>query len=173
MNDDIENLLGAVEIPILFVGTDLTVRRFNIAAGLLLNLRSEAIGKPLREAKSIVDVLYLEALVGAARWKPPKADDEVQDEVGDWRRFGSARIARPEAPSGSDRRGPRHQRSEAQHLAAEEATRAATMQSQASALFASSLDYETTLESLARFRRRRSPTGARWIWSTTTARSAT
>src|SRR5437879_653877 len=30
MNDDIENLLGAVEIPILFVGIDLTVRRFNV-----------------------------------------------------------------------------------------------------------------------------------------------
>src|SRR4051794_18698500 len=37
MNDDIENLLGAVEIPILFVGVDLAVRRFNVTAGQLLN----------------------------------------------------------------------------------------------------------------------------------------
>src|SRR5207302_7480200 len=52
MNDDIENLLGAVEIPILFIGTDLTVLRFNRTAGLLLNLRPDAVGRPLREAKS-------------------------------------------------------------------------------------------------------------------------
>jgi two-component system CheB/CheR fusion protein len=50
MNDDIENLLGAVEIPILFVGTDLTVLRFNVTAGLLLNLRPDAIGRPLLDA---------------------------------------------------------------------------------------------------------------------------
>src|SRR6185436_6541943 len=36
ISDDIENLLGAVEIPILFVGTDLSVRRFNVTAGTLL-----------------------------------------------------------------------------------------------------------------------------------------
>ena len=36
MNDDIENLLGAVEIPILFVGVDRSVRRFNRTAGALL-----------------------------------------------------------------------------------------------------------------------------------------
>src|SRR5205823_4581133 len=45
MNDDIENLLGAVEIPILFVGVDLTVRRFNVTAGTLLNLRPDAVGR--------------------------------------------------------------------------------------------------------------------------------
>ncbi|HEY0788849.1 MAG TPA: PAS domain-containing protein, partial [Thermoanaerobaculia bacterium] len=150
MNDDIENLLGAVEIPILFVGTDLTVRRFNITAGLLLNLRPEAIGRPLREAKSIVDVLHLEALAGAVMETAEGVDVEVQDGVGDWRLL---RI-RPYRTSEGTVEGAivalldinALKRS---ILVAEEATRAATMQSQASALLASSLDYETTLESLA------------------------
>ncbi|HEU5162206.1 MAG TPA: CheR family methyltransferase, partial [Thermoanaerobaculia bacterium] len=150
MNDDIENLLGAVEIPILFVGADLTVRRFNITAGLLLNLRRESIGKPLREAKSIVNVLHLEALVGAVVETAEGADVEVQDELGDWRLL---RI-RPYRTSGGAVEGAivavlDINALKRNILVAEEATRAATMQSQASALLASSLDYETTLESLA------------------------
>jgi two-component system, chemotaxis family, CheB/CheR fusion protein len=150
MNDDIENLLGAVEIPILFVGVDLTVRRFNITAGLLLNLRREAIGNPLREAKSIVDVHQLEALVGAVMETAEGVDVEVQDEVGDWRLL---RI-RPYRTSGGAVEGAIVAILDINDLkrsilAAEEATRDATMQSQASALLASSLDYETTLESLA------------------------
>ena len=150
MNDDIENLLGAVEIPILFVGVDLAVRRFNITAGLLLNLRQEAIGKPLREAKSIVDVHRLESLVGAVMETAEGVDAEVQDEVGDWRLL---RI-RPYRTSGGAVEGAivailDINALKRNILVAEEATRDATMQSQASALLASSLDYETTLASLA------------------------
>jgi two-component system CheB/CheR fusion protein len=149
MNDDIENLLGAVEIHILFVGVDLTVRRFNITAGLLLNLRVDAPGRPLREAKSILDVVHLEKLVGAVMATGGGVDAEVQDSAGDWRLL---RI-RPYRKSGGEIDGAivavldinELKRSV---LVAEEATRAANMLSKASALLASSLDYETTLESL-------------------------
>jgi two-component system CheB/CheR fusion protein len=151
MNDDVENLLGAVEIPILFVGIDLTVRRFNVTAGSLLNLRPNAVGRPLREAKSPLDVFHLEKLIGAVMETAGGADVEVQDSAGDWRLL---RI-RPYRTSGGKIDGAivavldinELKRSV---LVAEEATRAATMQSQASVLLASSLDYETTLESLAR-----------------------
>src|SRR5204862_6210492 len=83
MNDDIENVLGAVEIPILFVGIDLTVRRVNITAGLLFNLRADAIGRPLREAKSTLDLSHLEKLVGAAVETASAADVEAQDAAGE------------------------------------------------------------------------------------------
>ncbi|MDP9362459.1 MAG: PAS domain-containing protein, partial [Acidobacteriota bacterium] len=151
LNDDIENLLGAVEIPILFVGIDLTVRRFNVTAGSLLNLRPDAIGRPLREAKSTIDISHLEKLVGAVMETADAANVEVQDSAGDWRLL---RICAYRTSGGGIdgaivsildidvlKRSV---------LVAEEATRAATMLSQASALLASSLDYETTLESLAR-----------------------
>jgi two-component system, chemotaxis family, CheB/CheR fusion protein len=151
MNDDIENLLGAVEIPILFIGIDLAVRRFNVTAGSLLNLRSDGTGRPLREAKSTLDVAHLEKLAGAVMETGDGADVEVQDSAGDWRLL---RI-RPYRTSGGIIDGAIIavldinvlKRSV---LVAEEATRSADMLSQASALLASSLDYETTLESLTR-----------------------
>src|SRR6185369_11926780 len=152
MNDDIENLLGAVEIPILFVGVDLTVRRYNVTAGSLLNLRADAIGRPLREARSTLDVSLLEKLVGAVMETDNGADVEIQDSVGDWRLL---RIRAYRTSSGVIdgaivavldidvlKRSV---------LVAEEATRAADMLSQASRLLTASLDYETTLESLAQY----------------------
>lgn len=151
MNDDIENLLTAVEIPILFVGADLAVRRCNSAAGRLLNLRTGAAGQPLREAKSSLDVAHLEKLVGAVIETGTPADVEVQTQRGDWRLL-RIRVYRT---SGGEIDGAivavqdinMFKRSV---LVAEEATRRAIMLSQASSLLASSLDYETTLGSLAR-----------------------
>src|ERR1043165_537105 len=81
---DIETLLGAVGIPILFVGVDLTVRRFNVTAGQLLSLRADAIGRPLGEARSSIDVSPLEKLAGAVMATGDGADVEVQDSCGDW-----------------------------------------------------------------------------------------
>ena len=151
MNDDIENLLGAVEIPILFIGVDLTVRRFNMTAGLLLNLRPDAAGRPLREAKSSLDLLHLEKLVGAVMETNTPADVEVQDASGVWwlLRIRAYRTADGKI-DGAIVAVLDIDVLKRSVLVAEEATRAATMLSQASALLASSLDYETTLESLTR-----------------------
>jgi len=151
MNDDIENLLGAVEIPILFVGLDLTVRRFNVSAGLLLNLRPDAIGHRLSEAKSTIDIAYLEKLVGAVMESAEPADVEIQDSSGDWRllRIRAYRTSGG-AIDGAIVAVVDIDVLKRSVLVAEEATRAANMLSEASALLASSLDYETTLESLTR-----------------------
>jgi two-component system CheB/CheR fusion protein len=150
-NDDIENLLGAVEIPILFVGTDLTVRRFNVTAGTLLNLRPDAIGRPLREAKSSLDISQLEKLAGPVMETEHAADVEVQDANGDWRllRIRAYRTSAGEI-DGAIVAVLDINELKRSVLIAEEATRAAMMLSKASALLASSLDYETTLESAAR-----------------------
>jgi two-component system, chemotaxis family, CheB/CheR fusion protein len=151
MNDDIENLLGAVEIPILFVGIDLTVRRFNVTAGLLLNLRPDATGSPLREVQSTIDVQQLEKLAGAVIETACPADVEVQDAAGDWRllRIRAYRTSTGEI-DGAIVAVVDIDVLKRSVIVAEEATRAADMLSQASALLASSLDYETTLESVAR-----------------------
>ena len=151
MNDDIENLLGAVEIPILFVGTDLTVRRFNVTAGSLLNLRHDAAGRRLCESKSSLDLAQLEKLVGAVIETNTPADVEVQDAEGSWRllrirayRAGDGKI------DGAIVAVLDIDVLKRSVLVAEAATRSANMLSQASALLAASLDYETTLESLTR-----------------------
>lgn len=151
INDDIENLLGAVEIPILFVGIDLTVRRFNVTAGLLLNLRADAAGRPLREVRSSLDVLRLEKLVGAVMETSTPADVEVQDNTGDWRLLRIRAYRRADGKiDGAIVAVLDIDALKRSLLVAEEATRAANMLSEASALLASSLDYETTLESLTR-----------------------
>lgn len=149
MNDDIENLLSAVEIPILFVGLDLAVRRFNLTAGTLLGLRPDAIGRPLRDARSPIDVAHLEKLAGVVMETADSADVEVQDAAGNWRllrirayrtwggKIDGAIVAILDINE-----------LKRSVIVAEEATHAATMQSQASVLLASSLDYETTLKSL-------------------------
>lgn len=151
-NDDIENLLGAVEIPILFVGTDLTIRRFNLTAGVLLDLRRDSIGRPLREAKSSLDVLRLEKLVGAVIQGSDPSDVEVQDASGDWRLVRTRAYRRSDGKiDGAIVAVLDIDQLKRSVLVAEEATRAANMLSSASALLASSLDYETTLESLAKY----------------------
>lgn len=151
MNDDIENLLGAVEVPILFVGTDLSVRRFNVTAGQLFSLRPDAMGRPFHEAKSALDIAQLEKLAGAVMATGDPADIEVQDSVGDWRllRIRAYRTSSGQIDGAILAVVDINQLKRAV-LVAEEATRAATMLSRASALLSSSLDYETTLESAAR-----------------------
>ncbi|HEV7767486.1 MAG TPA: CheR family methyltransferase, partial [Thermoanaerobaculia bacterium] len=151
MNDDIENLLGAVEIPILFVGSDLTVQRFNTTAGLLLNLRTDATGRPLREVKSTLDVSLLEKLVGIVIETTVPADVEVQDVAGDWRLLRiRAYRTREGKIDGAIVAVLDINVLKQSVLVAEEATRSADMLSKASALLSSSLDYETTLDSVAR-----------------------
>ncbi len=150
-NDDIENVLRAVEISILFVGSDLSVRRFNRTAGSQLNLRPEAVGRPLSKAKLTVDVVHLGKLVEEVIESATGADAEVQDASGDWRLLR----VRPYRTSDGKIDGAIVSVLDIDVLkksvlVAEEATRSATMLSKASALLASSLDYETTLASLAR-----------------------
>jgi two-component system CheB/CheR fusion protein len=151
INDDIENLLGAVEIPILFVGTDLLVRRYNVSAGLLLNLRPDVREHRLRALKSSLDTRHLETLVGAVIATSAPADVEVQEATGEWR------LLRIRAYRTSDGKVDGAivavldiDALKRSVLRAEEATRAANMLSHAGALLTSSLDYEATLASVAR-----------------------
>lgn len=151
MNDDIENLLGAIEIPILFAGADLTIRRFNVTAGQALNLRSDAVGMPLREANSgVLEESHIDAVASVIAGGEP-VDIEAQDATGAWRllRIRAYRTAGGTIDGAIVAVLDIDQLKQSV-LAAEEAMRSATMLSQASALLASSLDYETTLESLTR-----------------------
>jgi two-component system CheB/CheR fusion protein len=151
MNDDLENLLAAVEVPILFVGVDLRVRRFNITARSLLNLDADAVGRPLAANRSGIDVAILERLATGVIESRTEADIEIQEAGGRWR---LARI-RPYRTSDGVIDGAiialiDIDALKQSLLTAESATRNAKMLAEASVLLASSLDYETTLESLTR-----------------------
>ena len=151
MNDDLENLLAAVEVPILFVGVDLRVRRFNTTARALLNLDADAVGRPLVDVRSGIDVAILERLATGVIESRAETDVEIQETGGRWR---LARI-RPYRTSDGVIDGAiialiDIDALKQSVLTAESATRNAKMLAEASVLLASSLDYETTLESLTR-----------------------
>lgn len=149
MNDDLENLLAAVEIPILFVGVDLRIRRFNTTAGTLLSLGADSVGRSLLDAKSRIDVTFLERLVRDVIQSRTEADVEMEEAGGVWR---LARI-RPYRTSDGNIDGAiialiNIDALKQSVLVAQRTTRNANMLAEASVLLASSLDYETTLESL-------------------------
>ncbi|HEX9163143.1 MAG TPA: chemotaxis protein CheB [Thermoanaerobaculia bacterium] len=151
MNDDLENLLAAVEIPILFVGVDLRIRRFNATARALLHLDDDGVGQSLLETKSGIDVAILERLVTDVIQTRTEADVEMEETGGRWR---LARI-RPYRTSDGNIDGAiialiDIDALKQSVLIAQRATRNASMLAEASVLLASSLDYETTLESLTR-----------------------
>ena len=140
-----------MEIPILFVGVDLCIRRFNTTAGTLLSLDNDSVGRRLAEMKSRVDVTILERLVADVIETRTESDVEVQDARGRWR---LARI-RPYRTSDAKIDGAIVALIDIDALKqsvfiAERAARNAKMLGEAGVLLASSLDYETTLESLTR-----------------------
>ena len=47
LNGDLNNLLASVRIPILMLGSDLRIRRFNLAAVELLHLKPAVLGRPI------------------------------------------------------------------------------------------------------------------------------
>lgn len=151
MNDDLENLLSAVEIPILFVRVDLRIRRFNATARALLNLDTDSADRPLLEVKSKIDVTALDRLVTDVIKTRTEADVEIQEGGARWR---LARI-RPYKTSDGKIDGAIIALIDIDTLkrsviTAQRATSDARMLAEASVLLSSSLDYEATLEKVTR-----------------------
>ena len=63
VNDDLINTLGSVKIPIVMLGRDLRIRRFTAAAGTVLHLIPEDLGRPLTDIRPTLDVADLEAML--------------------------------------------------------------------------------------------------------------
>jgi two-component system CheB/CheR fusion protein len=90
-NNDLINLLGSVEIPIVMLGDDRKVRRFTPLAGKALNLIPTDVGRPLSDLKlNFVQpggVLDLETMVSATIETLASQEVEVQDRKGHWFRL--------------------------------------------------------------------------------------
>jgi len=59
-NSDLANLLASVQIPIVMIARDLTIRRFTPAAQRLLNLIPSDVGRPIRHIKPNLGLLDLQ-----------------------------------------------------------------------------------------------------------------
>jgi len=90
-NNDLINLLGSVEIPIVMLGDDQKVRRFTPLAGKALNLINADLGRPLTDLKlnfhSPTGEINLEKMVADTIETMISQEEEVQDRKGRWFRL--------------------------------------------------------------------------------------
>jgi two-component system CheB/CheR fusion protein len=89
LNDDLLNLLGSVNIPIIMVGQDLHLRRFTPAAENLFSLMPADVGRPLADVRTYLDAPDLAGEVRQVIESVKVCEREVQDRDG---RFYMMRI---------------------------------------------------------------------------------
>lgn len=84
LNNDLSNVLRGVEIPIVLLGSELQIRRFNDAAARLLNLIPTDAGRPLSDIRTNIDIPDLESMVIDSINTLAVREKEVQDAGGRW-----------------------------------------------------------------------------------------
>jgi two-component system CheB/CheR fusion protein len=83
-NNDLLNLLGHVDIPVVMVSNDLRIRRFTPPAQKLLNLLPGDIGRRLGEIRPNLDVEDLETLAHEAIRRVAPQERQVRTKQGGW-----------------------------------------------------------------------------------------
>lgn len=83
-NNDLINLLSSVELPILILGADLSIRQFTEPAEALLNLIPADIGRRISHIKSNLEIPNLERLVLEVIDQMTPRLLEVEDAGGHW-----------------------------------------------------------------------------------------
>ncbi len=82
LNDDLLNLLGSVNIPIVMVGKDQRLRRFTAAAEKLWSLVPTDVGRPLADVRTRLAAPELEREIREVIDRLTRSEREVQDEQG-------------------------------------------------------------------------------------------
>src|SRR5207302_1387642 len=84
LNNDLTNLLNSVNIPIVMLGPDLSIRRYTVQAEKMLGLSSLDVGRPITNLKLKVHIANLEeSVLDVIRDVVPK-QEEFQDSSGSW-----------------------------------------------------------------------------------------
>ncbi len=87
LNNDLTNLLNSVNLPLVMVGSDLSVRRFTPQAASVLGLVASDVGRPIPRLKLKVEVENLEqAMLDVLQDVQPK-QYRVKDADGNWCSF--------------------------------------------------------------------------------------
>ena len=82
-NSDLENLLSSSHLAVVFVGPDLSIRRFTEAAGRMVHLRPGDVGRPLHDLRLGVAIDFEGHIADAMQTRTPWEHD-LQDESGRW-----------------------------------------------------------------------------------------
>jgi two-component system CheB/CheR fusion protein len=83
-NNDLLNLLGHVDIPVVMVSNDLRIRRFTPPAQKLLNLLPGDVGRRLGEIRPNLDLEDLESLAHEAIRRVTPQERQVRTKEGGW-----------------------------------------------------------------------------------------
>lgn len=84
LSDDLSNLIDGVNIPIVMLGQDLTIRRFSPSAQKVFNLIPSDVGRRMTDFRLKIDLPDLEPLIVATLETLVVQHREVQDGQGRW-----------------------------------------------------------------------------------------
>ena len=84
LNNDQTNLLNSVNLAMVMVGADLSVRRFTPQATTMLGLMASDLGRPVPRLKLKIDATKLENLMLEVIREVQPRQAQVQDEEGKW-----------------------------------------------------------------------------------------
>ncbi|WP_158751881.1 chemotaxis protein CheB [Acidobacterium sp. S8] len=84
LNNDLTNLLHSVNLPMVMMGADLSVRRFTPQAASVLGLMASDVGRPIPRLKLKIDVSNLEPMMLDVIQKGQAKQYPVQDREGNW-----------------------------------------------------------------------------------------
>jgi two-component system CheB/CheR fusion protein len=81
-NNDLTNLLNSINLPMIMVSSDLSVRRFTPQATAVLGLMPSDVGRPIPRLKLKIDVRVLEQIMLDVIQQVQTRHEQVQDEDG-------------------------------------------------------------------------------------------
>jgi len=84
LTDDLSNLLTGVDIPILFLDTDLRIRRFTPLAGSVLHVMAADLGRPITDIAYTLEVADWRELASQTIRESRVIEREVRDGEGHW-----------------------------------------------------------------------------------------
>ena len=84
VNSDLTNVLGSINVPLVMVGKDLTIRRFTQSMEPMLNLIDADIGRSISDLKPNIDVPDLPELLRSVIHGASPRVREIQDPAGRW-----------------------------------------------------------------------------------------
>lgn len=83
-SNDLSNLLNSVNIPVIMLGSDLTIRQYTPMAERLMRLRTADIGRPIGEIRLDLTVDDIEPLLHEVLETLATKELDVQDRSGRW-----------------------------------------------------------------------------------------
>lgn len=84
LNNDLVNVLSGVEIPIVRLGNDLRIKRFNEGAAKLMNLIASDIERPIGNIRMNIEIPDLEGMALEVIHTLAVKEKEVRDKEGHW-----------------------------------------------------------------------------------------